>query len=95
MRLLTKGEALNYACRVLSLDHGFFRIAGKHSTSLYYTRRGTSHKIRISDHVDPFRNDDVRAEVIIGDSTIEADVKYRVAKAVAEFAVRDRNRVTR
>jgi hypothetical protein len=95
MKVLTKGEALNLACRVLAVNHGFFRISGKHTTSLYYTRRGTTHKIRISDHVDPLRNDDVRAEVIIDSPTIEADVVYRVKDAVKKFAVNDVNRVKR
>lgn len=79
------GTALN--------NHGYRKVSwASGAATRYYSKSGTYLKIRVSDHVDPGRNDDVVADIILDGPTIMPDIEYRVKKAHEAFVLRIQRR---
>lgn len=64
----------------------------KNGTRYYSKANGTTYfKIRLSDHMDAGRNDDVVADIVLNSDTIMSDIEYRVKNAHTQFETALRN----
>lgn len=93
MLLFEPKEAVKRVCR--GLENLGYMLTSKSRDTRYYTKMGTHLKVRVSDHGDQGRNDDVITDVVISSKTIQSDITYRIKQADRVFTEAVRNAVRR
>lgn len=83
IKILDPVSAIRYSVRLM--DKANMYLYSGHKSTKYFGKRGSPYKIRISDHIDPKKNDDVIAEIIFNYDTIQADVETRISQALIKY----------
>lgn len=83
IKLIKPDDAVLQASRRLS--ENFIRVSRNKNDTFYFGKRGYPWKIRISNHIDATRNDDVINDIVFDSPTTVMDIDYKVRKAVEEF----------
>lgn len=81
--IIQSKKARSLVCNALT-NYGYIRVSRGFGTT-YFSKPGTHLKIRVSDHADRGKNDDVCHDEVISDPTIMADIEHRAKRAHTAF----------